>query len=113
MTPDVLHNLEKPGLFEKFKTQVYKDFELSGAAEHVPLIQSNNLSHIQEAFLQSIISLELSNALKVLLYRIDITELQIKQATQKAPDRSLQQVLAELMIKRILQKVVLKELYSK
>ena len=113
MLPDVLHNLERPGLFEKFKTQVHRDFELAGAIEHLPPIHSNNLAHIQEAFLHAIAGLELSNALKIVLYRIDITELQIKQATQKDPDRPLQQVLAELMIKSILQKVVLKELYSK
>lgn len=113
MMPDVLHSLEKPGLFEKFKAQVYKDFELAGALDHLPLIKSNDLAHLKEAFLYSITRLELSNALKVLLYRIDITEIQIKQATQKTPEIPLQKLLAELMIKRILQKVVLKELYSK
>ena len=113
MSPDVLHSLEKPGLFEKFKQQTYKDFELAGALEHLPAIESNNLADLQEAFLNSVVRLEMSNALKVLLYRIDITELQIKQATQQKPDLPLQSVLAELMIKRILQKVVLKELYSK
>lgn len=113
MSPDVLHSLQKPGLFEKFKQQTSKDFELAGATDYLPVMDSNNLAHLQEAFFNSIIKLELSNALKVLLYRIDITELQIKQATQKEPAQPLQSVLAELMIKRILQKVVLKELYSK
>jgi hypothetical protein len=113
MEPDLITSLEKPGLFEKFKQQTHKDFELAGAMDHLPAMDSANLFHLQEAFLNSIIKLELSNALKVLLYRIDITELQIKQATQKQPNLPLQSVLAELMIKRILQKVVLKELYSK
>jgi hypothetical protein len=113
MIPDVLHSLEKPDLFEKFKTQVYKDFELAGVLEYLPAIESNNLSQLKDAFFSSIIKLEISNALKNLLYRIDITELQIKQASQIHPEIPLQQLLAELMIKRILQKVVLKELYSK
>jgi hypothetical protein len=113
MIPDALHSLEKPGLFEKFKRQTYKDFELAGVIDYLPAMDSTNLPHLQEAFFNSIIKLELSNALKVLLYRIDITELQIKQAAQKQPNLPLQSVLAELMIKRILQKVVLKELYSK
>lgn len=113
MTPDILHSLEKPGLFEKFKMQVYKDFELAGVIDCLPVIESNNLSHLKEVFFNAILKLEMGNALKNLLYRIDITELQIKQAYQKDPGIHLQQVLAELMIKRILQKVVLKEMYSK
>ncbi|MES2565431.1 MAG: hypothetical protein V4565_01110 [Bacteroidota bacterium] len=113
MAPDILNSLEKPGLFEKFKVQVYKDFELAGAMEFLPVIESNHLDHLKEVFFNSIIMLEVGNALKNLLYRIDINELQIKQAQIKDPSLSLQQLLAELMIKRILQKVVLKELYSK
>jgi len=112
MLPDVLHSLEKPVLFEKFKTQVIKDFELAGASDHLPNLESNNLETLRSEFLNSITKLELSNALKVLLYRIDITELQIKQATQKDSKIPLQHALAELMIKRILQKVILKEMYS-
>jgi 3-polyprenyl-4-hydroxybenzoate decarboxylase len=113
MTPDILNSLEKPGLFEKFKVQVHKDFELAGVADFMPLIESNNLAHLKAVFFNSILKLEIGNALKNLLYRIDITELQIKQASQKDPETPLQQLLAELMIKRILQKVVLKEMYSK
>ena len=64
-------------------------------------------------FHQSILKLEIGNSLKNLLYRIDITELQIKNAALKNPELHLQFLLAELIIKRILQKVVLKELYSK
>lgn len=113
MIPDILHNLEKPDLFTKFKTQVYRDFELAGVIDYLPVIESNQLDHLKESFFSSIVKLEISNALKNLLYRIDITELQIAQASQKCPETAIQKVLAELMIKRILQKVVLKELYSK
>ena len=113
MTPEILNNLEKPNLFEKFKTQVYKDFELAGVIEYLPVIESNHLDHLKESFFNSIVKLEISNAMKNLLYRIDITEMQIKQASQKDPQIPIQQLLAELMIKRILQKVVLKEMYSK
>ncbi|MCD6018545.1 MAG: hypothetical protein K0S53_1666 [Bacteroidetes bacterium] len=113
MTPDILHSLEKPGLFEKFKAQVHRDFELAGVIDFMPAIESNDLDHLKEVFFNSIVKLEIGNALKNLLYRIDITELQIKQASQKDPGTPLQQILSELMIKRILQKVVLKELYSK
>ena len=113
MTPEILNNLEKPNLFEKFKTQVYKDFELAGVIDYLPVIESNHLDQLKESFFNSIVKLEISNAMKNLLYRIDITEMQIKQASQKDPQIPIQQLLAELMIKRILQKVVLKEMYSK
>jgi hypothetical protein len=108
-----LTGLQKPDLFTKFRIQVQRDFELAGLLEQLPVMESNNLVTLQNAFLNSILKLELGNALKTLLYRIDITELQIKQASQKNTDMTLQQILAELMIKRILQKVILKELYSK
>jgi hypothetical protein len=108
-----LTGLQKPDLFAKFRIQVQRDFELAGLSEHFPVMESNNLAALKNAFLNSILKLELGNALKTLLYRIDITELQIKQASQKNKDLTLQQILAELMIKRILQKVILKELYSK
>jgi len=108
-----LMSLEKPNLFEKFKTQTHKDYEISGVLDYMPIITSNNLNKLKDAFYHSILKLELSDALKNLLYRIDITELQIKQDCIKNRETTIQHILAELMIKRILQKVVLKELYSK
>ena len=38
-----LTGLQKPSLFEKFKLQVIKDYEMAGAASFSPIIQSNNL----------------------------------------------------------------------
>jgi hypothetical protein len=115
MIPDVLDSLEKPDLFEKFKLQLSRDFELCGFLEYAPNIQSNDLQHIYSEVLKSISQLEKkdSGGLMNLLYRIDLTELQIKQASKKEPERAMQQIMAELIIKRILQKVILKQLYSK
>lgn len=104
--------LEKPEWFEKFKAQVRRDYELAGVLQHLPFLETHSLEELQASFHQSVLKLETGNALKNLLYRIDITETQIRQATQKQPDLALQPILAELMIKRILQKVVLKELYK-
>lgn len=113
MEIDTITSLQKPDLFEKFKTQTCKDFELAGVLDYLPNLASSNLKQLHDEFFNAVLKLEMSNALKNLLYRIDITELQIKQASQKKPEIALQRILAELMIKRILQKVVLKELYSK
>ena len=98
---------------EKFKLQTYKDYELAGVLKYLPFLETNTLEELEQAFYQSVVKLEMSHALKNLLYRIDLTELQIKQAALKNPEKALQWLLAELMIKRILQKVVLKNLYSK
>lgn len=105
--------LEIQKRLEKFKQQTYKDFELAGALANLPRLDTINLPQLQEAFYQSVLALDNLNALKNLLYRIDITELQIKQAAQQEPELPLQRVIAQLMIKRILQKIILKELYSK
>ena len=115
MTPNVLDSLAKPDLFEKFKTQLNRDFELCGFLEYAPQIKTNDLQHIYNEVLNSITQLEKkdSGGLMNLLYRIDLTELQIKNAANTEPERALQQIMAELIIKRILQKVILKQLYSK
>ena len=99
--------------FEKFKQQTLKDFELAGAMTHLPNLDTSDLAELQNSFYLSVLKLSNENALKNLLYRIDITELQINKAKQKEPQLPLQQIIAQLMIKRILQKVILKELYSK
>ncbi len=54
-----------------------------------------------------------SSSIQNLLYRIDVTELQIKKEASNHLEKNFQQILAELIIKRILQKVILKEQYSK
>ena len=104
--------LEKPEWFDRFKTQVRKDFELAGVLQHLPFLETHSLEELKQSFYQSVLKLEMGNSLKNLLYRIDLTELQIKQASLQNPDLPLQYLLAELMIKRILQKIVLKELYK-
>ena len=113
MEIDILHSLEKPDLFEKFKTQLTKDFELCGLLDDAPQINSNELNHVFSELLKSIRLLENkgANGLMNLLYRIDVTESQINQAVKLNPDKTWQEVIAELIIKRILQKVIFKEKY--
>ncbi len=114
MTNDWSNSLSKPDLFEKFKQQVLKDFELSGLLAEAPLILSNELTHIQQAFSNAIHTIEskAGNGIQNLLYRIDISEAQIRKMALEYPNKSMHDIMVELMIKRILQKVVLKDLYS-
>lgn len=115
MTPDVIQSLQKPDLFEKFKTQLKRDFELCGFADYTPTFVSNDLQEVFNAVLKSVVSLEHkgSSYLMNLLYRIDLTEKQIKSAAHQQPETPFQHIIAELIIKRILQKVIIKEQYSK
>jgi hypothetical protein len=115
MDIDVINSLQKVDLFEKFKTQLHRDFELCGFADEAPKIVSNNLEHVFQEVLKSVMIIEKkdSASLQNLLYRIDVTELQIKKEAASHPEKNFQQILAELIVKRILQKVILKDLYSK
>ena len=47
-----------------------------------------------------------------LLYRIDISEVQLKNETIKNPNQAFEEIVAHLIIKRCLQKVVLRKLFS-
>lgn len=115
MTPDVINSLQKPDLFEKFKLQLNRDFELCGFSDHTPTFVSNDLQEVFDAVLKAVINLEHkgSTHLMNLLYRIDLTEKQIKSASLQNPETPFQHLIAELIIKRILQKVIIKEQYSK
>ena len=114
MDIDVINSLQKVDLFEKFKTQLHRDFELCGFADEAPKIVSNNLEHVFQEVLKSVMNIEKkdSASLQNLLYRIDVTELQIKKEAASHPEKNFQQILAELIVKRILQKVILKQQYS-
>lgn len=115
MIPDVLHSLQKVDLFEKFKIQLHRDFELCGLADEAPKINSNNLEHVFQEVMNAVLVIEKkdSSSIQNLLYRIDVTELQIKKEASLHPEKNFQQILAELIVKRILQKVILKQQYSK
>lgn len=108
-----LKQLNKPELFEKFCFQLYKDYELGGCEAFAPLI-SGRLEELQLAISQSLteISLKRPAAYQSLLYRVDISEQQIHKATEARNDLPLFDVVADLIIKRVLQKVILKHLYS-
>jgi hypothetical protein len=109
-----IQDLQKPDLFEKFKVQLSRDFELCGFTDEAPKLNSNNLEHVFQEVLKSVMIIEKkdSASLQNLLYRIDVTELQIKKEATNHPEKNFQQILAELIVKRILQKVILKQQYS-
>ncbi len=105
--------LLQPDRFEKFKIQTRKDYELAGASQHLPYLETTTLVELESEFYNSVLKLDAVNHLSNVLYRIDITELQIQETVRKFPEETFQKLIARLMIKRILQKIVLKDFYSK
>lgn len=106
--------LFKQDLFELFKFQLTKDFESAGLDIHFTKNLPKELHALQAVIQTQLIqaSKQHANLLPILLYRIDISESQIKNYSKKNADLSYETILAELIIKRILQKVILKKTFS-
>jgi hypothetical protein len=109
--PDIITGISKPDLFEKFKLQLQKDFEGAGLNGDF----ANTLPQNYDAILSAIGSeIEKVNRLAVskvtgLLYRIDVSEIQIKKLSSEKKENSMNQIISELILKRELQKIVIKE----
>ena len=111
---DVNNYLFKENLFDLFTAQLKKDFE--GAGVNADFTESlprafETLTFVLVEELKKI-SNNSSTLISSLLYRIDISEIQIRNYQLKNPKLDFEQTLAELIIKRILQKVILKRTYS-
>lgn len=108
-------SLLQQDLFMLFKNQLKKDFESCGVGvefiENLPQEFEALKSSLIEAF-QPLLKRS-SSSLQNLLYRIDISEQQIKNYQTKNRDLNFENVLAELIIKRIFQKVILKKRFSR
>lgn len=113
--PDINTHFLKQNLFELFKEQLIKDFESSGISVDFAVNLPADFNALKSLITQQIQYLEQyqSNRIPILLYRIDITEAQIKKYSHLQPELSYQALLSELIIKRILQKIILKKTYSK
>ena len=110
---DVNSYLVQENLFDLFKKQLKKDFD--SCSVNTDFIE--NLP-VEFPFLKAAILFELQPLLKnnsllqALLYRIDISELQIRNYQLQHKTFNFDEVIAELIIKRILQKVILKKRFS-
>lgn len=111
---DLNNYLFKQNLFDLFKSQLSKDFESAG----LDISFTSNLPKDLELLINTVkvqietLSKKTPHLLPILLYRIDISEQQIKVYSKKNPDAIYEVLLAELIIKRILQKVILKKTFS-
>ncbi|MEQ8363458.1 MAG: hypothetical protein RH948_11355 [Cyclobacteriaceae bacterium] len=107
--------LSAKDLFDDFKLQLAKDFQQSNFETGFIEDLQPDYNHILEK-----IVLELQRSEKradsdvlQLLYRIDISESQLEKYLNKDNNKNHWMTIAELIIKRVLQKVVTKRFYKK
>lgn len=112
--PQIKNQLSSIDLFEAFKQQLIKDFEQSNfPAEFVEKLEPD-YTFIHEMIANEIQRNEKKTDFNLmqLLYRIDISENQLKKYLNENKNTNYFSVIAELIIKRVLQKVVLKQHYK-
>ncbi len=112
--PDNFSALTKPDLFEAFKIQLKKDFENSGLnSDFVSKVMPDYGLILQMVAIEvNAVIKQSSTKLNELLYRIDISELQIKKLSKLNPEADFIDIVAELIIKRELQKVVIRQMFK-
>jgi hypothetical protein len=98
-------------LLLKFKEQLLRDFEMSNVDEHLDPL-GDSFDAIQKNILQVLDKIS-GVKLQTLLYRIDISEKQLNESLKEFPEKTRNDVVSVLIIKRILQKIILKVIYSK
>lgn len=111
---DIRNQLSSEDLFRAFKQQLAKDFEQSNFP--VDFIQDlvPDYGSIHEAIVRELVRSQskLDSTIMQLLYRIDISEAQLKRYLNENKSESYFNVVAELIIKRVLQKVVIRQHYK-
>ena len=106
--PDIITGISKPDLFEKFKMQLQKDFEGAGLNGDFAGTLSPDYNALLEVIKFEVEKINRSAISKLtgLLYRIDISELQIKKLSKEKPRSSMDEIISELILKRELQKII-------
>jgi len=110
--PDIKNQLSRTELFDAFKKQVAKDFQQSNFSTDFVEALEPEYNGIHEKITSELQHNENKADLMNLLYRVDISEAQLKRYLSESDGDNHLAVLAELIIKRVLQKVVIKQFYK-
>ncbi len=110
----IAESLRSQELFSLFKDQLKKDFEECGCSSEIIATLPTDLNVIQSAIVEVLKQNEKRSGfnLQHLLYRVDINETRLKKELRSKQDSDYYMVIGELIIKRILQKIVIKKYYS-
>ena len=109
---NVNHFLGTESLFDLFKAQLKKDFEGAGLSGTFTDSLPDQFDQLKTSMMRQIEPLSQASHLPSLLYRVDISEIQLKNYKQTSPHIPFEELVAELIIKRVLQKVILKKKFS-
>lgn len=108
--PEIRSQLRRVDLFEAFKTQMQRDFTQANFPHEFIINLPADYDAIHGAILTE---LERHEPLMMqLVYRVDISEGQLKRYLSENNNASYLSVVAELIIKRTLQKVITKQYYK-
>jgi hypothetical protein len=72
----------------------------------------SQLQDLQQFLAEQLTRVDKNGHLQGLLYRVDISEKQIKEASEKQTLQRFEEVLSDLVIRRILQKIILRKKFS-
>lgn len=102
-----------PNLFQLFIAQLIKDFSSANFDSDFITHLKPDVQEIQFAIIDQLEKVEKISKTKLrnLLYRIDISEKQLLKLSKNKTENSFNEILSELIIKRVLQKVIFKEYY--
>ena len=108
-----LNYLNDQNLFHLFKQQLKKDFEGSGNNGDFADGLLPDFNFLKERLIKELRQIQKNNSqFAGLLYRIDISGTQLNNYQSVRPDMIFDEVVAELIIKRTLQKIILKKRFS-
>lgn len=112
--PDLKNQLSSKDLFDAFKRQLVKDFEQSNfPSDFVKALEPDYSSILQKIVFELKRNEHKTDFnLMNLLYRIDISEAQLAKYLNENRSENYFTVIAELIIKRVLQKVVIRQYYK-
>lgn len=110
---DIKSQLSSADLFDAFKQQLTKDFEQSNFSVDFVANLAPDYEGIRETIVRELLRSQskADSAIMQLLYRIDISEAQLKRYLNENKNEGYYSVIAELIIKRVLQKVVIRRHY--
>jgi hypothetical protein len=112
--PTIKNQLSSNELFEAFKMQLVRDFQQSNFPVDFVKDLEPDYTTIHARIVSELQCSEQRADFNImhLLYRVDISEAQLKRYLSEAKNEQYFNVIAELIIKRVLQMVVVKQYYK-
>jgi len=112
--PSIRQQIRSKDLFEAFKAQLSKDFAQCNYPTDFIVAMEPDYERIHQEIVKALQSGERRSDLNMmqLMYRVDIPEAKLKKVLAESAEVGHLSVIAELIIKRILQKVVIRRYYG-